>query len=178
VILTSGVVWRLWVHNVQRRRDIVTLAFAGKDDVSFVVGATIRVDYLRVGGVDNSYRHSLEGTVSNLLCICKRDLLDDGRLVQASTRGRGTGILDKEDLVTGSVPIVPVRLHLVGDNKLSLNLPSDCLVEDGVRCGRRNQGQGRVRPNDIVELLVIDVERLGEKGLFCNAWPDEQLFKR
>jgi hypothetical protein len=148
------------------------LAFTSKDDVSFVVGATIRVGYLRVGGVDDSYRNSLESTVSNLLCVYKR------RLVQASTRGRGTGVLDKEDLVTGGIPMVPARLHLVGDNKLSLNLPSDCLVEDGVGCGGRNLGQGRVRANNIVELLVIDVERLGEKGLFCNAWPDEQLFKR
>lgn len=51
-------------------------------------------------------------------------------------------------------------------------------MENGVRCGRRNLCQGRVRANDIVELLVIDVERLGEKGLFCNTWPEEQLFKR
>jgi hypothetical protein len=110
------------------------LAFTSKDDVSFVVGATIRVGYLRVGGVDDSYRNSLESTVSNLRCVYKRDVLDDGRLVQASTRGRGTGVLDKEDLVTGGMPMVPARLHLVGDNKLSLNLPSDCLVEDGVGC--------------------------------------------
>lgn len=176
-LLTSGVVWRLWVHNIQCRRDLVALAFTSKDYVSSVIGATIRVDDLRVGGVDNSHRNSLQSTVSNLLCVCKRDLLDDGRLIQAGTRGRGTGILDKEDLITGRMPMVPVRLYLVGD-KLSLNLPSHCLVEDGIRCRGRNLGQGRVRANDIVELLVIDVERLGEKGIFCNAWPDEQLFKR
>ena len=57
------------------------MAFTGKDDISFVVGAAIRIDYLRVGGVDNSYRNSLESTVPNLLCVCERDLLDDGRLV-------------------------------------------------------------------------------------------------
>lgn len=103
-MLTSGVVRRLRVHNVQSRRDVVTLTFTSEDNVTLVVGATIWVNDLRIGCVDNGHRNSPQSSITDLLCIDKRDFLDDGRLVQTSTCSKSTSVLDKEDLITGGVP--------------------------------------------------------------------------
>jgi hypothetical protein len=110
VIFTGSVVRRLRVHNVQRRGDIITLTFTSKDNVTLVVGATVRVDDLSVGSVDNGHWSGLEGSVADLLSIGQSDLLDDRGLVQTSARSRSTGVLNEEDLITGGVPRVPVRL--------------------------------------------------------------------
>lgn len=120
-VLTSGVVGCLRIHNVQRRRHIVTLTFTSKDDVALVISATVGVDDLGVGGVDDSHRDSLQGAVSDLLSIGERDLLDDRRLVQTCARGRRTSILYKEDLITGRMPISQVRLRSVYAKALLLS---------------------------------------------------------
>jgi hypothetical protein len=39
-MLTSGVVGRVGVHQVQSRGDVITLTLSGKDNVALVVGAT------------------------------------------------------------------------------------------------------------------------------------------
>lgn len=111
MILTCGVIRRLRVHNVESRWDIVTLALTSKDDVALVVSATVRVDDLRIGSVDNRHRGGLESPISDLLSIGQRDLLDDRRLVQSSSCGRSTSILDKEDLIAGGMPVLQVRLQ-------------------------------------------------------------------
>jgi hypothetical protein len=154
--LTGGVVGRGGVHEVEGGGDVVALALAGEDDVSPVVCAAIGVDHLGVGGVDDGDGGLVEGAGADLLGIGEGDLLDDGGLVQAGTGGGGSGVLDEEDLVLGGVP-------------------DDGLVEDGVRLGGGDEGQGGVLADDIVELIVVDVERLGGEGLLGDAGPDEDL---
>ena len=157
--LTAGVVRRLRVHHVQSGRDIVALTFSCEDDVTLVVSATVRVDDLRIGCVDYCHWCSLKGSVTDLLCISKRNLLDDGRLVQTSARGRSTSILDKEDLIAGRVPKSRLA-RIICQTCSMLNLPCNSLVEDWVRFRGRDLSQGRVGSNNIIELLVVDVKRL------------------
>lgn len=130
-MLTSGVVRRLRVHEVQSRGHIVTLTFAGEDDVTLVVGATVGVDDLGVGRVDDGHGRSLQRSIADLLCIRKRDLLDDGRLVQTSARSRSTSVLDKEDLITSRVPVKVINMEPCMSYRF-VDLPCDSLVEDGI----------------------------------------------
>jgi len=55
------------------------------------------------------------------------------------------------------------------------NLPCDCFMKDGVCIRGRNQSQGRVGPNHIVKLIVVDVEWFGGQGLLSDPRPDEYL---
>lgn len=113
-MLTGRVVWWQRVHNIQRGWHVVTLALTSEDNVALPVSATIGVDDLWVGGVDHSHGDCLEGSIPHFLGIRKFDLLDNGRLVQSCARSRSTSILNEE-------------------NFLSCRVPSDSLMEDGVR---------------------------------------------
>jgi hypothetical protein len=55
------------------------------------------------------------------------------------------------------------------------NLPCDCFMKDGVCIRGRNQSQGRVGPNHIVKLIVVDVEWFGGQGLLSDPRPEEYL---
>lgn len=54
-------------------------------------------------------------------------------------------------------------------------LPDDGLVEDGVRFRRGDECKRRVLSNNVIEFLVVDVERLGRERLLGYTWPKEEL---
>lgn len=113
-VLTGRVVRWQRVHHIQCRWYVITLAFTSEDDVTLPVGTAVRVNNLRVRGIDDSHGCCLEGSVPHFLGIRKTDLLNDGRLVKSGTRGRRTSILDEEDF-------------------LCRRVPSHSLVENGIR---------------------------------------------
>lgn len=71
-----------------------------------ILSHTIGVDNLGVRrhGV-NGNSLSAERSVAQRFCVREGDLLNDGRLVQASAGGWGAGILDEEDLIRRRVPL-------------------------------------------------------------------------
>ena len=140
---------------------------------------TIRIDDLRVCSVHNSHRSGFQTSIAHFLCVGKRNLLDDRRFVQPSACRRGTGVLDEEHLIGWWIPnrdrrSAPVHKSLAVSRQVS-SLPCDCLVEYGVRVRGGDQGQGRVAANHIVELVVVDVERLGCQGFLSDTRPYEHL---
>lgn len=54
-------------------------------------------------------------------------------------------------------------------------IPDDGLVEERVGVLARDQGERRIFPDDGVEFIVVDVERLGDGFLFRDAWRQEDL---
>lgn len=68
--------------------------------LALVVGGSVGVDDLRVGW-DNlhCYLSGRVGLVLDCVCLRQRDLLDDGRLVEARACGLCTSVLNEEDLV-------------------------------------------------------------------------------
>lgn len=53
--------------------------------------------------------------------------------------------------------------------------PDHGLVEDGVNAGAGNDRQGRIRAYDVVEGIIIDVERLRRSLLFGESWREKDL---
>ena len=118
---------------------------------------TIRIHHLGVRCYrdDINLAHSI-GLVLGGLSLGQRNLLDDSRLFQSRTGIRGAGALHKEDFVGRRVP----------DNSL---------VEQRIFVRLGEERQCRVGPNDLVELVIIDMEGLGLEGFLCDTGPYEQL---
>lgn len=96
------------------------------------------------------------GLVLGGLGLGQRDLLDDSRLVQSRTGIRGAGVLHEE--------------YFVGRR-----VPDDGLVEQRIFVRLCEERQCRVGPDDLVELVIVDMEGFGLEGFLGNAGPYEQL---
>lgn len=54
-------------------------------------------------------------------------------------------------------------------------IPHGCFMESRVRPGAVEQSESRVRADDIIELVIVDVEWLCKQRLFGGPWRDELL---
>jgi hypothetical protein len=88
-----------------------------------------------------------------------RNLLDNGRLVEAGAGLRISGALDEEDLVCGGIPVYSVSQSVsqsvqewcsqAKKKKLRDGSPNIGFVEDRVGARVADEGEGRVLPNNI-----------------------------
>ena len=113
---------------------------------------TIGVNHCRVG-VDRVNR-DLAGCVCQIrhsVCFGQADLLDNRRLGKSRPSIFSASILNEENFVCGRIP-------------------HHRLMKQGVFLRASNERQSWVAANDCIELVVVDVEWLGEKVSVADTW--------